>query len=161
MRSAAGNRIITVMSEPRQFEYDDLYPTCVETYSTLCVFSDDIAPDETTRLLQIEPTRAFRKGDSHARGKLQRKANGWFYTTRKLSSSKDTRRHIDLILAALDGRVDAVRELSLKGCKINITSYWVSIGQGGPWLMPQQMLKLGALGISVWWDVYFRSEDET
>ena len=149
------------MSETHHPEYDDSYPTCVETYSTLCVFSDDIAPDEITKLLQIEPAHAFRKGDSHSRGKLQRKTNGWFLSTRKLSSSKDTRRHIDLILAALDGKVDSVRKLQLKGCKFSISSYWVSIGQGGPWLMPHQMIKLGALGIDVWWDVYFRIEDET
>src|SRR5216683_635508 len=107
-------------------EYDDSYPTCAETHSTLRVFSDAIAPDEITNLLQIEPTDTFRKGDSHALGKLQRKTNGWFYSTEKLSSSKDTRRHIDLILAALDGKADSVKKLRLEGCEIDITSYWVS-----------------------------------
>jgi hypothetical protein len=149
------------MSETRQPEYDDSYPTCVRTCSTLRVFSDDICPEEITNLLRIEPTLAFRKGDAHARGKLQRKANGWLYSTKKLCSSQDTRRHIDLILAALDGKADSVKKLQLKGCKIDISSYWVSRGQGGPWLMPEQMLKLGTLGIGVWWDIYFESEDET
>jgi hypothetical protein len=143
-----------------QPEYDDSYPTCVTTYSTLRVYSDDIAPDEITKLLQIEPTKAFQRGDSLGGGKLQRKTNGWFYSTKKLSSSKDTRRHIDLILATLDGKVDSVKKLQLKGCKIDISSYWLSIGQGGPWLMPQQMLKLGTLDIAVWWDIYFSKEDE-
>ena len=143
-----------------QPEYDDSYPTCAETHSTLRVFSDAIAPDEITNLLQIEPTDTFRKGDSHALGKLQRKTNGWFYSTEKLSSSKDTRHHIDLILATLDGKVDSVKKLRLKGCEIDITSYWVSTGEGGPWLMSQQMLKLGTLGIDVWWDIYFAGEDE-
>ena len=76
------------MSTKGQPDYDDSYPTCVETYSTLRVFSDDLHPDEITKLLQIEPTESFRKGDSHALGKLQRKTNGWFYSTEKLSSSK-------------------------------------------------------------------------
>jgi hypothetical protein len=141
-----------------QPEYDDSYSTCIETFSTLRVFLDDIPPDEITKLLQIEPTDAFRKGDSHARGKLKRKANGWFYSTQKLSSSKDTRRHIDMILATLDGKDDSVKRLHIKGCKIDITTYWVSVGQGGPWLMPQQMLRLGTLGIEVWWDIYFRAK---
>jgi Domain of unknown function (DUF4279) len=144
-----------------QPEYDDSYPTCAKTHSTLRVFSDDIAPDEITKLLQIKPTDAFQKGDSHSHGRLQRKANGWFYSTKELCSSKDTRRHIDLILTALDGKVDSVEKLHLKGCNIDITTYWVSNGQGGPWLMPQQMLKLGTLGIGVWWDMYFASEDKT
>ncbi len=147
-------------SEPmRQSEYDDSYPTCVETYSTLRIFSDDIPPDEITKHLQIEPTESFRKGESHSLGKLKRKANGWFYSTSELSSSKDNRRHIDLILAILDGKVDSVQKLHSEGCRIDITTYWVSVGQGGPWLMPQQMLKLGTLGIEVWWDIYFESED--
>jgi hypothetical protein len=148
------------MSPTLQPEYDDSYPTCAETFSTLRVFSEDIAPNEITSLLQIEPTEVFWKGESHSQGKLQRKTNGWFYSTEKLSSSKDTRRHIDLIIASLDGKADSIKNLQVTGCKIDITTYWVSTGQGGPWLMPQQMIKLGALGIGLWWDIYFAGEDE-
>jgi hypothetical protein len=149
------------MSEVPHTEFDDSYPTCVETYSTLRVFSEDVAPDEVTRVLQIEPTRSFRKGDSHSRGKLRRKANGWFYSTQQLCGSKDTRRHIDMILSTLEGKEEAVTILQRQGCKLDISSYWVSTGQGGPWLMPQEMLKLGRLGIEVWWDIYFSDQDET
>jgi len=141
-------------------QYDDSYPTCVETHSSLRIFSDDIAPDEITKLLQIEPTKTFRQGESHNRGKLKRKTNGWFYSTEKPSSSKDTRRHLDLILAQLDGKNEAVQQLHSKGCKIDIITYWLSVGQGGPLLMPQQMLKLGTLGIEIWWDVYFSAEGD-
>src|SRR5687768_8907580 len=126
-----------------EYEYDDSYSTCVETYSTRRISSDTISPDEITKLLQIQPTNRFQKGDSNSQGKLKRKTNGWFYSTEKLSPSKDTRRHMDLILNALDGREEAVKKLHLDGCKIDITTYWVSVGQGGPWLMPQQMLTLG------------------
>lgn len=149
------------MSLTGDAEYDDSYPTCARTYSTLRVFSDDLAPDEITKLLQIQPTKAFRKGDSHTRGRLHRKANGWFYCTKEMSASKDTRRHIDLILKAFDKKVACIKKLHRAGCKIDITSYWVSTGQGGPLLMPQQMLSLGALGIAVWWDIYFKGENDT
>ena len=140
---------------------NDAYPTCEETFSTLCVFSDELGPDDITRILHIEPTQTFRKGDSHGKGRLPREANGWFYCTQELCDSKDTRRHIDMILRVLDGKIDSVQELHNRGCKLDITSYYVSTGQGGPWLMPEQMLQLGRLGISVWWDVYFSDEDET
>ena len=120
------------MSEERIIDYDDSYPTCVLTHSTLRVFSDSVAPNEITKLLQIEPTQAFRKGESHAKGKLQRKANGWFYSTKTLCDSRDTRRHIDMILAALDGKGVSIESLLERGCSIDITSYWVSTGQGGP-----------------------------
>lgn len=151
-----GINLNVVMQES---EYDDSFPTCVETNSTLRIYSNDITPDEITKVLQIEPTKTFRKDESHALGKLQRKTNGWFYSTNKLSRSKDTRRHLDIILRVLEGKSDLVGALRARGCKIDIMSYWVSIGQGGPWLMAEQMLKLGTLGISVWWDIYFREED--
>lgn len=142
------------------YEYDDAFATCLETWSTLRIFSDHIRPEEITKLLRLQPTDHFRKGESHSQGKLQRKTNGWFYSTEKLSSSKDTRRHIDLILDAMNGREDAVKKLHADGCKIDVISYWVSVGHGGPWLMPQQMLKLGTLGIAVQWDIYFSSESD-
>jgi hypothetical protein len=146
------------MSETPHTDYDDSYATCVRTYSTLRIFSDDLAPEEITDLLHIQPTRAFRKGDIHNHGKLQRRTNGWFYCTKNLSDSKDGRRHLDIILVALEGKLDAVKVLQARGCKIDIISYWMSVGQGGPWLMPQQMLKLGALDIAIWWDLNFADE---
>ena len=147
------------MPEALHHDYDDSYPTCVETHSTLRIFSDDLAPEEISEALGIQPTDTFRKGDPHSGGKLRRKANGWFYSTEKLTESKDSRRHLDIILNALDGKEGQIRNLQSKGCKTDITSYWLSGGQGGPWLMPDQMLKLGALNIDIWWDIYFSSED--
>ncbi len=147
------------MSNNDHPEYNDEYPSCRRTYSTLRVLSDAHVPDEVTALLKFEPTRAFRKGEPHAQGRLQRKTNGWFYSTKGLSDSRDTRRHIDMILTALDGRKDAIEQLQARGCLIDITSFWESSsGDGGPWLMPYQMRKLGELGIEVWWDVYFGNE---
>jgi hypothetical protein len=141
-------------------EYDDSYPTCLETYSTLRIFSDELDPEYITTLLGIEPTGSFRKGDLHGQGKLRRKAHGWFYCSETLSRSRDTRRHLDLLLAALAGKDIELKTLQTRGCETSIAGYWVSIGQGGPWLMPHQMLRLGALGIHIWWDVHFADHGE-
>ena len=135
--------------------------SCAETHSTLRIFCDDLFPNQISEALQIQPTDAFLKGDVHGQGRHQRKTNGWFYSTKKLCESTDGRLHLDLILAALEGKADPVEELRNRGCTLDIVSYWVSTGQGGPWLMPQQMLQLGRLGIEVWWDIYFQGEDET
>jgi hypothetical protein len=140
-------------------EFDDDYSTCAETYSTLRIFADEIGAAEITDALGIPPTKSFLKGEPHGKG-LFRKAHGWFYSTKKLINSKDTRRHIDLILEALDGKSEAIKVLHQRGCKLDIMSYWVSHGQGGPVLLPHQMLKLGTLGIEVWWDIYFADENE-
>ncbi|MBN9691943.1 MAG: DUF4279 domain-containing protein [Verrucomicrobia bacterium] len=83
------------------------------------------------------------------------------YSTQKLCDSKDTRRHIDTILTALEGKTESVQKIQRRSCEIDITSFWVSTGQGSPCLKPEQMLKLGTLGISVWWDICFSDEDKT
>jgi len=116
------------MNQP---EYDDDYPTCAETFSTLRIFADEVSAAEITDALGVAPTESFLKGEPHSKG-LFRKAHGWFYSTKKLSSSKDTRRHIDLILESLDGKGNAIKALHQRGCKLDIMSYWVSYGQGGP-----------------------------
>jgi hypothetical protein len=148
------------LNQEKMLEYDDSYPTCAETFATLRIFSDDFAPEEITATLDIQPTSTFRKGESHGGGRFQRKVNGWFYTTQQITNSRDFRRHLDLILDRLSGRSGAVKTLQAKGCQMDIMSFYVSFGQGGPWLMPRQMRALGALDLSIWWDIYFRREDE-
>jgi hypothetical protein len=148
------------MSETFHHDYDDSYPTCRDTYSTLRIFSDDLAPDLITEALGIQPTTAFRKDEPFSKGKLKRKTNGWLYSTEKLTESRDFRRHLDMILNALDGKENQIKGLQAKGCEMDITSYWVSGGQGGPCMMPDQMLRLGALNIEIWWDIYIRDGDE-
>lgn len=147
------------MPQSEQPQYDDAYPTCAETYATLRVFSDRIPPEVVTGALGIEPTDSFRAGEAYGQG-LKRKTHGWFYSTEGVSTSRDTRRHLDLLLAVLEGKADVLERLREEGCAIDIASYWVSNGQGGPELRPYQMLKLGALGIPVWWDIYFGGKDE-
>jgi hypothetical protein len=149
------------MSEVLVHHYDDSYPTCVKTCSTLRILSDDVLPEQITEVLGIQPTKAFRKGEPHSGGKLLRKMNGWFYSTKNLSTSRDSRRHLDMILNALNCKEQQIKNLQARGCRTDITSYWVSCGQGGPWLMPAQMLRLGTLNIDIWWDIYFSSEGET
>ncbi|MGH7994021.1 MAG: hypothetical protein ACREDQ_10930 [Limisphaerales bacterium] len=63
-------------------------------------------------------------------------------------------------LEALDSKAKAIKALHQRGCKLDIVSYWVSNGEGGPALWPYQMFKLGELGIEVWWDIYSAEEDE-
>jgi hypothetical protein len=141
-------------------EYDDKYPTCVETYSTLRIYSDRVEPDRITSTLGFGPTKSFKMGDERASGR-RNKVHGWFYSTEGVLESRDTRRHIDYVLNALNDKTAAVHLLQNEGCQFDICSYWLSIGQGGPSLWPYQMARLAELKIEVWWDVYFSNEDET
>jgi hypothetical protein len=141
-------------------KYNDDYPTCLETFSTLRIFSEKLSPTEVTKILKIKPTESFQKGEPLNKGKLHRKTNGWFFETENTVKSRDTRRHIDFILQAVGRKGRAIKNLHQKGCQLDIISYFVSTGQGGPALWPHQMLKLGQLGVEIWWDVYFKQEDE-
>jgi hypothetical protein len=142
-------------------DYDDNYPTCAATFSTLRIFGDRISPAEITRILKIKPTKAFQKGEPFSKRRLFRKTNGWFLCTEKLVKSKDTRRHIDIILKAIGRKGRAIKLLRQRGCHLDITSFFLTNGSaGGPWLMPYQMLKLGNFGIDVSWDIYFHEEDK-
>jgi hypothetical protein len=147
-----------IVSQP---DYNDLDPMCAETVSTLSVHSDGMTPEEIAEILQIEPTGFTRKAEGVADGRIQAKFNVWRYSTGKLCMSKDTRRHIDLVLNVLDGKADAIGKLQSRGCQIRIASHWVPANEkigGGPLLAPHQMLKLGNLGITV--SFWFISPDE-
>jgi hypothetical protein len=142
----------------KQPDYDDDYPTCVFTKSTLRIFSEKTSPAEITKILKLKPTSSFQKGESFSKGRLFRKTNGWFLETKESVKSKDTRRHIDFILQAIGRKHGAIKLLRQRGCKLDIVSYFESCGQGGPALWPYQMLKLGKLGMEIWWDIYFHGE---
>ena len=147
-----------VMPHPERPPYDDAYSTCAETYATLRVFSDSVRPDTVADALGTEATSSFQKGDSYG-NKHHRKTNGWFYETRHPNTSRDNGRHVDLLLELLEGKIEVLERLRGQGCEIDIVSYWLSNGQGGPQLWPEQMLKLGRLGIPIWWDIYFAGND--
>ena len=147
------------MSQPDAASYYDDYPTCTETFSTLRIFSTRLDPTQLTAELGVTPTRSFRMGESHAKG-LVRKAHGWLYSTQSLVDSRDSGRHIDMLLRLLEGKNSNLKSLRQNGCDIDIVTFWGSIGQGGPALHPEQMLKLGSLGLFMWWEVYFEGPDE-
>jgi hypothetical protein len=108
------------MSEAPHRDYKDLYRTCEETHSTLRIFCDDLVPDKITEALGVQPTETFRKGDSHSKDRLRRKTNGWFYSTKKLTDSRDSRRHLDMILNALAEKESQIRNLQARGCKTTL-----------------------------------------
>ena len=145
----------------RSYEYSHDYPTCAQTYATFRIFSDDLLPAEITNILNFIPTKSHHKGQSKGKsGRYKYKSNGWFYGTEDLVNSRDTRAHIDEILTALQNRKDAILKLQQLGCQMDIINYFVSYGQGGPCLEPEQMVLLGDLKIGIWWDTYFTDKDE-
>lgn len=139
-------------------EYDDEYATCHETHSTFRIFSQAVDPDEITVLLGLAPSESFFRGDVYD-GSYRRKAHGWFLTTEGIVLSRDSRRHIDWLLEILMPKRLQILTLQAKQVDMDISSYWVSAGQGGPALAPAQMAQLAELHLQVWWDIYLRKSD--
>ena len=143
---------------------DDDYRTCAETYATLRVYSDDVDPDEVTSIIGFEPTDSFRKGDVRSKRRDVSaplyKMNGWFYCTRDSSRSRDSRRHLELLLAGPLKDRGVTKALRERGCWLDISIFYAYTG-GGPTISPEQMKGLADADVDVWWDLYRELDDET
>lgn len=142
------------------YDYDDRYPTCVATYATFRIYSTTLHPDLITAALGFAPSRAFAKGDTFGKAQRIREMTGRLYATEGIVSSRDTRRHLDHILQRLEGKGRALDDLRAEGCDIDIMSYWLSVGHGGPVIEPGQMRQLAELKLPVSWDVYVKADGD-
>jgi hypothetical protein len=146
--------------------YDDDYGTCARTYATLLIYPVRTDPEAITQRLGIEPSSWQRRGGPMANS-LRRpppvaEIDGWFLTTKGLIESKDSRRHIDWLLDQIEGKAEELRSLLSEESRICINCYWATAScGGGPTISPEQMRRLGALNIELWFDVYFHGEDES
>src|SRR5262245_36719228 len=132
-------------------DYSHHYPTCGETYATLCIYHHDLDPDAVSQLLELPPTRSHRRGDvrkSKSPNPIAAPIGAWFLCTEDVSQSRDVRFHIDLLLGMLAEKGAAIRQLAAQGCQLRINCYWESAhGHGGPMIWPETMGRLAELGI--------------
>jgi hypothetical protein len=137
-------------------EYNDNYESCHETFVTLRIYSDDITPEEITKILKTNPSDSVTKGDVYGiKTKKNRNINGWFLTSEGFIESKDCRRHFDFLADKIISLKPKFIELQNKGCQIEIACFWSSEnGQGGPTLSPKQLKKLAELELELWFDIY-------
>jgi hypothetical protein len=144
-------------------DIDDAYGTCKDTYVTLRIFSDTLSPREISDLLKVEPTSSHKKGDVKTNHPLATKpnheTNGWFYSTKGRSSSRDCRRHLNMLIDGVIRCHEALAQLRQIGCDMDVTIFY-SYTQGGPTISPAQMSALATADLDVWWDLYRASERE-
>lgn len=70
--------------------------------------------------------------------------------------SCDAAKHLAWLLERFDRHQHALAQLREQGWRMDISCYWESKnGHGGPTLSPPLLLRLAALGIELWFDVYF------
>ena len=145
-------------------KYDDSYPTCAETYATLCIYHEDLEPDRINRLLGLKYTWACKKGDPISLkepDRAKRKVGAWLLRTEGILDSKDSRRHIDWLIDQIDEKAEILSEMIEQGYSIRISCYWVSKhGHGGPWVSVSECERLARLRIELDFDVYFSCEED-
>jgi Domain of unknown function (DUF4279) len=148
-------------------KYIDDYLTCARTHATVCIYGDSLDPETVTRDLGIQPTDAHRRGEirnGDRRRPLVYRTGGWFLESRMVVSSRDLRQHIDWLLDQLGGKGDVLRRIRDSEHTTIISCFWESAhGYGGPMLWPEQIARLAALGLELWFDVYpaFSEDDPT
>jgi hypothetical protein len=127
---------------------------CLRTYATLRIYSGDIAPNEISEILGLKPSRVWSKGSTETA--TPRKQNGWFLTSRGEVESLDTKRHVDFILNQLADNKSYIAGLTAQGLQVDIMCLWQSANksEGGPSLLPTQMLLLAEMGIAIAWNIY-------
>ena len=144
-----------------QTPHDSDYETCHYTHAWLRIMSDDFDIEEVTSLVGTEPTNTQKNGEvrSEKTGKTFKKT-GWFISSEGTTPSKDSRDHLDFVLAKLEIADDGLKELHDRGFLIDLCVRWDSkSGHGGPTLSPSQMSRLAELEIELWFDVYFHGDD--
>lgn len=131
--------------------YNDEYETCADTYATLRIYPELYSPAQVTELLGISGAKEVAASSTV---KKSVRPAAWFFSSKGVVTSKDSRRHIDWLLDHLKNKKEAVQELHQTSV-IDISCYWLSAsGHGGPTISPHQMQRLSELNIEVFWDIY-------
>lgn len=118
-----------------------------------------MAPDSVGAALGVAATGAF-PINPESRYRNRREWNLWKWSTRGVVHSRDNLEHLQAITTLLEGKADQLATLRGLGCETDIFCYWVSSGQGGPYLDSATMRSLAALGLDVSWDMYFGEESD-
>lgn len=133
--------------------------SCLETYATLRIFSQSMDPERISSALGLLPTSAL-PIDSNSKYRNRREWNIWSWSTQCIVESGENLDHLRAILDRLDGKADQLAHLRTQGCQTDIFCYWVSSGQGGPFLDATTVGALATLGLDIAWDMYFGEESE-
>lgn len=135
--------------------------TCARTYATLRLYPTQHDPDEITKLLVITPTSSQRIGDlAHPTSGRLITLTGWFLCSKDVIDSNDVQDHLRWLLLLLVPRAEKLHQLQEAGCRMDVSSYWLSAaGQGGPTLSPEIMGELAKLRLAIWFDCYYAGDE--
>lgn len=133
--------------------------SCLESYATLRIFSCCLHPKDVSRILGVEATQTCPM-DPDSKYRPRRESHYWAWSTDKQVRAIDGLEHVKAIIDLLQGREDQLQQLRRSGCEIDVCCYWVSSGQGGPFLDVAALSALAHYELEIWWDVYFSDPKE-
>jgi Domain of unknown function (DUF4279) len=109
----------------------------VSAFATFCVCGDELDPDEISRAVKQQPTRAYRKGQTYRPGPRSPEVTGktglWYYSTRRRIPSKDLGDHLAALMelispSADDGRLKELRTIMRqRHLQAHATCFWRGI----------------------------------
>ncbi len=121
----------------------------IKAFATLRFAGDALDPEEISRALGTNPTRAYRKGEGFSPGPRTPRVVGrtgvWFLSTDKLVSSQDLHDHLRYLVRVLmpephhEERLACIRELmQRKHLEAHVTCFWYgSEGEPEPTIPPE------------------------
>ena len=133
--------------------------SCLETFASLRIFSQSLHPDEIGRALGIQATDP-RPMEPDSKYRPRREYHYWDWCSKSSVESTDGIEHVRAVLQILQGKEQQLSQLREAGCAIDVCCYWVSSGQGGPFLDVPALTTLAHLGLEIWWDVYFGKDED-
>ncbi len=125
-------------------------------YVTLCIYHDDLDPEEVGRLLGSSPTGLRRKGHpAREGGRFLARTGAWFLESEAAVGSNSFEEHIQWLLDRLEGKDEEIVRLRSQGYKVEVSCFWQHV-QLGPVLMlsPAVMKRLAELELLIWIDAY-------
>ncbi len=130
-----------------------------ETYCYFYVADFACDPGEVTKLLQIEPTSFQRKGDAGRNG-LPVKSSLWEIQDDSPRNDHFFENHLESILAKIEPSTPAILRISEQSSVgINCVGYFEGCNPGFE-ISPNLLKRLGALGLTLGFDLYAFPESE-
>ena len=123
------------------------------SYASLCLYGEDLDPDEVSRTLGIEPTSSGRRGGPLRRGRVLSRGF-WCVSTRDDCDSDDASEHVAR-LASMLGMDPPAIVAAVGRYEARVYIYWdLQDGNGGPVLTPPALAWLAQVGAELHVDLY-------
>jgi hypothetical protein len=107
----------------------------IRAFATLRFAGDALDPDEISRVVKEQPTRAYRKGQKYRPSPRSPEVTGktgvWYFSTRRKISSKDLADHLHVLVTLIvpfadqDRRLRELRDIMKReDLQAHVTCFW-------------------------------------